>query len=105
VVADATRANLTSAGLWNQDDRLCLQKTAQETKAGRRREIVSGTGDCGWPAAPMRVMAFVGDQLGDFPDSAEQIPQTGDDSVFGRTCFLLPNSMYGAWTSRVTRIR
>ena len=52
----------------------------------------------------MRVVVFVGDQLGDFPESAEQIPQAGDDAAFGRTCFLLPNAMYGAWTSRVTRV-
>ena len=53
----------------------------------------------------MRVVVFVGDQPGDFPDSSEQIPQAGNDSAFGRTCFLLPNSMYGAWTTRVTRVR
>jgi predicted secreted acid phosphatase len=53
----------------------------------------------------MRVVAIVGDQLGDFPESSEQIPQASNDSAFGRTCFLLPNSMYGAWTSRVTRDR
>jgi len=104
-VADATRANLTTVGLWNDDDRLCLQKTPQHTKGDRRREVLSGKGECAWPATPMRVAAFVGDQLGDFPESAEQIPGTGNDAAFGRTCFLLPNSMYGAWTTRVTRVR
>ena len=105
VSADATRANLRTAGLWNDDDRLCLQKTPEHTKGERRKEVVGGTGDCAWPATPMRVVVFVGDQLGDFPESAEQIPQTGTDAAFGRTCFLLPNSMYGAWTTRVTRVR
>jgi predicted secreted acid phosphatase len=52
----------------------------------------------------MRVVAFVGDQLGDFPSAAEQIPQTGTDAAFGRACFLLPNSMYGGWTTSVTRV-
>jgi 5'-nucleotidase (lipoprotein e(P4) family) len=104
-VIDATRANLKTADLWNDDDRLCLQKTPQHTKGDRRREVVGGKGDCAWPATPMRVVVFVGDQLGDFPESTEQIPQAGNDSAFGRTCFLLPNSMYGAWTSRVTRVR
>jgi predicted secreted acid phosphatase len=41
--------------------------------------------------------------MGDFPDASEHIPDTGTDAAFGRTCFLLPNSMYGQWTSRVTR--
>ncbi len=102
-VLEATRANLKAVGLWNDDDRLCLQKTPQHTKAERRREIVSGSGDCAWPGQPVQVMAFVGDQLGDFPAASEQIPQTGTDSAFGRICFLLPNSMYGAWERSVTR--
>jgi acid phosphatase len=103
ILVDATRENLQSAGLWNDDDRLCLQKTPQHTKADRRKEIVSGTGECAWPGQPTQVVAFVGDQLGDFPAAAEQIPQTGTDSAFGRVCFLLPNSMYGGWVMSVTR--
>jgi 5'-nucleotidase (lipoprotein e(P4) family) len=104
-VADATRANLKIAGVWNDDDRLCLQKTPQHTKAERRHEIVAGAGDCAWPSQPVQVVVFVGDQLGDFPAAAEQIPQTGTDSAFGHVCFLLPNSMYGNWERSVTRVR
>jgi 5'-nucleotidase (lipoprotein e(P4) family) len=103
LLTEATRANLKAVGLWADDDRLCAQKTPQHTKADRREEVVLGKGDCAW-ATPMRVVAFVGDQLGDFPEASEHIPQTGDDAAFGRTCFLLPNPMYGAWTTRVTRI-
>jgi predicted secreted acid phosphatase len=51
----------------------------------------------------MKVTAFVGDQMGDFPTPDENIPEAGSDVAFGRTCFLLPNPMYGDWTSRVTR--
>jgi predicted secreted acid phosphatase len=51
----------------------------------------------------MAVVAFVGDQMGDFPAPDEDIPETGDEGAFGRTCFLLPNPMYGDWTARVTR--
>lgn len=104
-VTEPTRANLQVVGLWNPDDRLCLQKTAQHTKAERRREIVTGLGDCGWPAQPTQVLLFVGDQLGDFPSAEEQIPHTGTDAAFGRACFLLPNSMYGNWVNGVTRMR
>jgi 5'-nucleotidase (lipoprotein e(P4) family) len=103
VLMDATRANLRTLGMWSDDDRLCGQKNPQHTKAQRRHEVMSGDGDCAWPSSPSRVLALVGDQMGDFPAIAEQIPQTGTDDAFGRTCFLLPNSMYGGWTTAVTR--
>ena len=102
-VTNATRDNLKQAGVWNDDDRLCLQKTPQHTKAERRHEIISGMGECAWPSQPAQVIVFVGDQLGDFPSAQEQIPQTGTDNAFGRVCFLLPNSMYGGWERSVTR--
>ena len=56
-----------------------------------------------WAGTTMKVTAFVGDQMGDFPVTDENIPETGSDTAFGRTCFLLPNPMYGDWTTRVTR--
>ena len=99
---DATRANLKAVGLWNGDDHLCGQKT-DYPKAQRRRDVVTGSGECGWPNKPMRVIAFVGDQIGDFPAASELIPGAGTDDAFGKTCFLLPNSMYGDWASHVTR--
>jgi 5'-nucleotidase (lipoprotein e(P4) family) len=102
IVADATRANLAAAGLWNDDDRLCSLKPDYQ-KSQRRHEVVTGTGECAWPGTSMRVLAFLGDQLGDFPEASEMIPGTGTDDAFGRSCFLLPNPMYGDWTSRVTR--
>jgi 5'-nucleotidase (lipoprotein e(P4) family) len=101
---EATRANLASVGAWSDDDRLCLQKP-EYPKAARRAEVVKGSGDCAWPNTPMRILAFVGDQLGDFPDAAEAISLTGTDEAFGSVCFLLPNPMYGNWTARVTRQR
>jgi 5'-nucleotidase (lipoprotein e(P4) family) len=100
---DATRDNLRSAGIWSDDDRLCGQKNPQDTKAARRHDVMTGDGECSWASSPRRVVALVGDQMGDFPAAAEQIPQTGTDESFGRTCFLLPNPMYGPWTTAVTR--
>ena len=99
----ATRANLARVGLWNDDDRLCLQDGAKRSKAIRRAEVMAGQGACGWTGLPMAILAFVGDHMGDFPEPSEQIPNTGSDAAFGKTCFLLPNSMYGDWTTRVTR--
>lgn len=97
-----TKANLQALGVWSDDDRLCLQRDSQHTKRMRRAEVISGSGTCAWSTA-MRVAVFVGDQMGDFPVPDENIPETGTDAAFGRTCFLLPNPMYGDWTTRVTR--
>jgi 5'-nucleotidase (lipoprotein e(P4) family) len=101
----ATQDNLESVGLWNGDDRLCTQNSSTHTKRIRRGEVLSGQGDCAWSARPMTVGVFVGDQLGDFPERDENVPNAGTDAAFGRMCFLLPNSMYGSWTTKVTRIR
>ena len=105
VTADATRANLQSIGVLGDADRICPQDSPQRTKAVRRAELVAGRGDCAWSGTPIRVLAFIGDQMGDFPGADEHIADTGADDAFGRTCFLLPNSMYGEWTTKVTRRR
>ena len=102
-VENPTRANLQTLGVWNDEDRLCLQLDSQHTKRMRRAEVVSGSGNCAWSGRAMKVAVFVGDQMGDFPTADENIPETGGDAAFGRTCFLLPNPMYGDWTTRVTR--
>jgi len=104
-LADPTRDNLKAVGMWTDDDRLCPQESAQTLKAARRREVMTGTGGCSWRGTPMSIVAFIGDQLADFPSAAELIPDTGTDAAFGFTCFLVPNSMYGRWTTQVTRVR
>jgi 5'-nucleotidase (lipoprotein e(P4) family) len=102
---EATRANLTALQLWSDQDRLCLQAqtTPRPPKRTRRSEVLAGQGECSWPGTKMRFIAFVGDQMGDFPEADEGIPGTGTDLAFGRTCFLLPQAMYGDWVTRVTR--
>ena len=101
---DATRANLAAFQLWSDQDRLCLQAQTEPrpTKRVRRSEVRTGQGTCSWPAK-MQFVAFVGDQMGDFPEPDEGIPNAGTDLAFGRTCFLLPQPMYGEWVTRVTR--
>jgi 5'-nucleotidase (lipoprotein e(P4) family) len=100
----ATRANLAALQLWNDQDRLCLQsQTApRPTKRMRRAEVRAGQGNCSWPGKKEFIL-FVGDQMGDFPEADEGIPNAGTDPAFGRTCFLLPQAMYGEWVTRVTR--
>jgi len=101
---EATRSNLSALQLWSDQDRLCLQAqtTPRPTKRMRRAEVLAGSGGCSWPRR-MRFVVFVGDQMGDFPEADEGIANAGTDPAFGETCFLLPQSMYGEWVTRVTR--
>ncbi|MEO8682983.1 MAG: HAD family acid phosphatase [Vicinamibacterales bacterium] len=100
----ATRDNLAHLKLWNDEDRICLQEAAERTKRVRRTEVIGGKGACSWNA-PMTPVAFIGDQMGDFPAADEGITAAGTQDSFGTINFILPNPMYGDWTSRVTRIR
>ena len=101
----ATRRNLEREGLWQSGDLLCPKPAGSDaSKAGRRAEVRTGRGDCAWPGTPTAVLAYLGDQMVDFPAAGEEADLTGPDA-FGVRCFLLPNPMYGDWTSRVTRPR
>lgn len=103
---DHIRANLGKLGAWSDGDLLCLPTSdTAYTKAARRAEVRSGSGQCAWNREPMTVLGFVGDQLGDFPAAGETDPDAGNDAAFGVRYFLLPDPMYGAWERRVTRRR
>jgi 5'-nucleotidase (lipoprotein e(P4) family) len=103
VTREDTRENLRRVGLWQDTDRLCLRTDSEYTKAVRRREVLTGEGRCSWDGRPVRILAFIGDALGDFPADGEDIPDAGDDAAFGTRFFMIPNPMYGQWTRRVTR--
>ncbi|MEO8431225.1 MAG: HAD family acid phosphatase [Acidobacteriota bacterium] len=100
----ATRANLKVAGLWADGDLLCVRRG--DRKPDRRKELLAGSGACSW-GTPARVVAWVGDQMGDFPAAAEPYADRKEekwDEEFGRRFFLLPNPMYGRpWEQSVTR--
>lgn len=103
---DHVRANLDKLGLWNDADRLCMPSPDRAyTKGVRREEARAGSGACAWAGEPMNVLAFVGDQLGDFPAAGEGDPDAGNDAAFGARYFLLPDPMYGSWERQVTRRR
>jgi len=101
----ATIANLQRYNLWTDQDRICLATDSTYPKRVRRAEVTEGKTPCGWPAAPTPVLVYVGDQIGDFPAAGEADVDAGKDDAFGRRFFLLPNPMYGSWTTRVTRKR
>lgn len=106
---DATRENLRRVGLFADGDRLCLMTAdTAYTKARRRAEVRSGAGACGWPGDSVSVAAYVGDALGDFPRAGEADADAASDAsreaAFGTRYFILPNPLYGGWTTRVTRL-
>ena len=97
VNAEATKTMLVREGLWADDDRLCLRGDVSD-KATRRTALRKGDALCGWPGTPMRIVAYLGDQRGDFPADGEELV-TGA-SPWGRSWFMLPNPMYGGWVPK-----
>jgi 5'-nucleotidase (lipoprotein e(P4) family) len=99
----ATRDNLTNDGLLVSADLLCLKTSPNDTKAMRRQSAKDGSGICSWSGTPVQIVAFVGDQMTDFPQKGEPFTDAGIDKEFGHSFFLLPQPMYGRWTNGVTR--
>lgn len=98
-VREETRRNLDALGLWGAADRLCLRTTdAAYTKRVRRTEARAGQGACAWEGEPVRIVAYIGDQMGDMPE-----PDEGVEREFGINLFLIPNPSYGDWERAVTR--
>jgi 5'-nucleotidase (lipoprotein e(P4) family) len=97
VVCDATRRNLAVVGV-EADVVLCRQPGPSE-KESRFRAVQEGTTPVGLP--PLRVVAWVGDNIHDFPGGSQSLRQAESTAAteFGARFFVLPNPMYGSWTS------
>ena len=104
-VRSATIANLQRFSLWTDNDKICLATDSTYPKRVRRTEVAEGRGHCGWAGTATPILVFVGDQMGDFPATGESDIDAGKDDAFGRRYFILPNPLYGSWTTRVTRQR
>lgn len=90
----ATEANLAAKG-FSYDAILC--RTGPSDKNPRFAAVKAGTAKPGMPA--LEVLAFVGDNIQDFPALTQELrtqPETAL-SGFGDNLFLLPNPMYGSW--------
>jgi predicted secreted acid phosphatase len=76
---------------------LCRPDGAPSTKAPRFEAVANGTTPAGGP--PLEVVAFVGDNILDFPTMTQASRQAGDAAFtdFGQRFFLIPNPMYGSW--------
>jgi 5'-nucleotidase (lipoprotein e(P4) family) len=80
------------------DAMLC--RTDVSDKNPRFEAVAKGTAAPGLP--PIAIVAFVGDNIQDFPALTQAIRNRGDDAFadFGRRFFVLPNPMYGSWEGR-----
>ena len=84
----ATQNNLDNLGLLYKDDIFLLRKDKKDTKIVRRNEVLEGIGRMK-SYGPNSVLAYFGDQIGDFP--------TDTSFVFSLNKFMFPNPMYGKW--------
>jgi len=85
---EPTRANLAKLGVLAKDDLFLLRRNKEDTKQVRREQILQGKGRMK-KTGPLRVVAYFGDAMGDFPDEKEK--------WLGEKFFILPNPMYGKW--------
>jgi len=93
-LCDATRANLRSVGV--EADAVICQVGTETDKNARFQRVQSGAAVPG--ASPLTVVAWVGDNILDFPgmtQAARADPRALAE--FGKRYFILPNPMYGSW--------
>ncbi len=91
-----TEANFRADGL-PFDVMLCKPDARSGDKNPRFEAVARGTTPAGLP--PLRIIAFLGDNILDFPELSQAIAKKGDDAfaAFGVRYFVLPNPMYGSW--------
>lgn len=99
-VCDATRRNMAAVGLIF-DVVLCRRPGPSE-KETRFRMVAEGTTAAGIP--PLHVVAWVGDNIHDFPGGSQALRDApGSLEGFGTRFFIVPNPMYGSWESNPPR--
>jgi 5'-nucleotidase (lipoprotein e(P4) family) len=79
------------------DVMLCRPDGTPSDKNPRFAAVASGRAF--GSTAPLDVVAFVGDNILDFPGLSQAVRREGDDAFadFGVRFFLVPNPMYGSW--------
>jgi 5'-nucleotidase (lipoprotein e(P4) family) len=101
VVCDATRRNLAAVGV--AADAVLCRKPGPSEKETRFRMVQEGTTGTGLP--PLRVLAWVGDNIQDFPGGSQALRDADAARLadFGTRFFVLPNPMYGSWEANPGR--
>ncbi len=79
------------------DAMLCVPETGETDKNPRFDAVARGTTPAGLP--PLEIVAFLGDNIGDFPGLSQAVRKEGELAFagFGERFFVLPNPMYGSW--------
>lgn len=79
------------------DIMLCRPDGGPSDKNPRFRSVTDGTSPAGGP--PLDVVAFLGDNILDFPLLSQAVRKDADPAFgeFGVRYFVLPNPMYGSW--------
>jgi len=79
------------------DTMLCKPDAGSGDKNPRFEAVARGTTPAGLP--PLHIVAFLGDNILDFPGMSQAVVKEGDRAFaeFGVHFFILPNPMYGSW--------
>lgn len=82
------------------DVMLCKPEPGPSDKNPRFEAVARGTTPAGLP--PLEVLAFVGDNINDFPGQGQSIRKEPEEAfaAFGARFFVLPNPMYGSWEKK-----
>ncbi len=94
-VCDETRSNLTRVGI--EAAAVLCQVGGVGDKNPRFESVQEGRVPT---LPPLRVVMWVGDNIQDFPDLAQEVRLAAPASFdpFGSRYWILPNPMYGSWT-------
>lgn len=78
---------------------LCRPEGADSNTPKTPRFRAIAAGQTAASRTPIEIVAFVGDNIIDFPDGTQAMRGRGEPafSEFGARFFLLPNPMYGSW--------
>lgn len=102
-ICDPTRRNLAAVGF--EVDVVLCRVAGISDKQPRFRAVQEGTTPAG--LAPLEVVAWVGDNIGDFPGGTQALADPSVDprelADFGVRFFVLPNPMYGSWEENEPR--
>lgn len=79
------------------DALLCRPDGSPSDKNPRFEAVAAGRSPAS--ATPVEVLAFIGDNILDFPRLSQRAARDGDAALapFGARYFILPNPMYGSW--------
>jgi len=101
-LCEDTRENLRALSL-AVDLVLCRPDAGSSDKNARFQGVARGTASAELP--PLEVLAFVGDNIQDFPGLGQDLRKAPEEALadFGRRYFVLPNPMYGSWEQNPPR--